>query len=174
MSNTYYLSLGGNISPEKTLPAAVLLLRQFGQITAISTVFETTPLGVTERQPDYLNAALIIESDLGPQEFQLAIANIEHSLGRERTENKYAARPIDIDIMLVDDEILSIDHRQIPSPEILERNFVSIPLAEIAPEYVHPETHQKLREIAAGHLREKGPLRPRPDVRLNSTLDKSD
>lgn len=165
--NAFYLSLGGNLSPETHLPAAVALLKRYGSILATSSVYETAPLGTSEPQPNYLNAAVLIESTLAPAEFQhQAISAIERELGRERTEDRYAARPIDIDIMLVNREVLKIDHRSIPSPEILERNFVAVPLAEIAPTYIHPITGETLRSIAARVKDISGPLSVRTDVRL--------
>jgi 7,8-dihydro-6-hydroxymethylpterin-pyrophosphokinase len=66
-----------------------------------------------------------------------------------RTENKNAPRTIDIDIMLFNDDVLHVGRRRIPDPEVLERPFVAIPLAEIAPDYVHPETGRSLTEIAS-------------------------
>jgi 7,8-dihydro-6-hydroxymethylpterin-pyrophosphokinase len=100
-------------------------------------------------QPDFLNAAILLATPLPAQALrESAIAEIEANLGRVRTENKNAPRPIDIDIMLFNRDVISLGERRIPDPEVLERPFVAIPLAEIAPDYVHPETGQTLRQIA--------------------------
>ena len=147
-ANLAYLSLGSNIEPEHNLPAAVTHLARFGRVRAVSSVYETAPVGSTD-QPDFLNAAVLLETTLSAQALrQEAIAQVEAALGRVRTENKSAPRTIDIDVMLFNRNVLQIGLRHIPDPEILERPFVAIPLAEIAPDYVHPETGQTLEQIA--------------------------
>ena len=146
--NLAYLSLGSNIEPELNLPAAVTQLARYGRVRAISTVWETLPVGFTD-QPNFLNLALILETRLSAQALRNeAIAAIETALGRVRSENKNAPRTIDIDIMLFNHDALQINERHIPDPEVLERAFVAIPMAEIAPNYVHPETGQTLQAIA--------------------------
>jgi 2-amino-4-hydroxy-6-hydroxymethyldihydropteridine diphosphokinase len=147
-ANLAYLSLGSNIEPEQNLAEAVERLAEYGRIVAASTVWQTTPVGFAD-QPDFLNAVVLLETPLSAPDLRdLAIARIEADLGRVRTENKNAPRTIDIDIMLYNDEVLTMGRRRIPDPEVLERPFVAIPLAEIAPDYVHPETDQALEEIA--------------------------
>ena len=146
--NQAYLSLGSNIKPEHNLPAAVTELARYGWIRAVSSVWQTAAIGYTE-QPDFLNAAVLLETRLSVQDLrQQVIAEIENSLGRIRTENKNGPRSIDIDIMLFNDEILSVGSRRIPDPELLEHSYIAIPLAEIAPDFVHPEVKLTLKEIA--------------------------
>lgn len=146
--NRVYLSLGANIEPAKNLPAAVRLLAEMTRLVAVSSVWKTAPVGLTN-QPDFLNAAAIVESELTALAFKQQIINsIEQQLGRLRQGNKNAPRPIDIDIMLFNQQILKVGRRHIPDAEILERPFVAIPLAEIAPDYCHPEVGQTLADIA--------------------------
>ena len=165
--HVYYLSLGGNLDAENSLPAAVGLLRRYGVIRAASPVYETPAFGTSDPQPNYLNAAVVLESEIPPVDFQRnVIASIESELGRVRTADKFAARTIDIDIMLVDNDVMMIGHRPIPSPEILERVFVALPLAEIAPDYIHPTTGEPLQAIAARLQEAARPLQLRTDVRL--------
>jgi 2-amino-4-hydroxy-6-hydroxymethyldihydropteridine diphosphokinase len=163
----YYLSLGSNISPEKNLMDAVRLLSNFGDVVAASKVYETPPVGDVI-QENYLNAAVLVRSTLSPNKFQQqVIQGIEQDLKRVRTSNKFGPRTIDIDIILFDQEVIQIEHRQIPSDEILERDFVAIPMAEISPNYTHPVTGQKLHEIARSfRSRAASTLSPRPDVKL--------
>lgn len=164
--NIAYLALGSNIEPERHLPAAVAYLAQFGRVSAVSTVWETPPLGLAQ-QPNFLNAAVVLETPLSAQALRLeAIATIEAALGRVRTENKNAPRTIDIDIMLFNRDIIQVNQRRIPDPEILERPFVAIPLAEIAPDYVHPETGQTLQMIAAQFDPTSASMRRRADIML--------
>lgn len=148
-ANLAYLSLGSNIEAERHLPAAVAHLAEFGRVQAVSTVWETPPLGFSQ-QPNFLNAAVLLETHLSAQTLrQAAIAQIEAALGRVRSQNKNGPRTIDIDIMLFNRDIIRFGQRRIPDPEVLERPFVAIPLAEIAPDYVHPETGQTLQSIAS-------------------------
>ena len=146
--NLAYLSLGSNIEPEHNLPEAVAQLARFGRIKAVSSVWQSAAVGFTD-QPDFLNAAILLETELSARSLrQQAIARIENSLGRVRAENKNGPRPIDIDIMLFNHDVVSIGSRRIPDQELLERSFVAIPMAEIAPDYVHPDVKKTLAEIA--------------------------
>jgi len=167
--NLAYLSLGSNIQPERHLPAAVAQLARFGRVRAVSTVWETPPLGLTD-QPNFLNACVLLETDLSARALrQEAIAAIEAELGRVRTADKNAPRTIDIDIMLFNHDIVQVGRRRIPDPEVLERPFVAIPLAEIAPDYVHPDTGETLQNIARRFDPEAGGMRQRDDVTLFSS-----
>lgn len=165
--NTAYLSLGSNIEPEANLRAAVELLAIQTTLIAVSSVWETRPLGLTD-QPNFLNAAAIVETSLTAEQLkQQVLALIEQRLGRVRQADKNAPRPIDLDIVLFNREILALGQRHIPDPEIVERSFVAIPLAEIAPTYEHPELGQTLAEIA-GNFEVKGEeMFLRPDVSEN-------
>jgi 2-amino-4-hydroxy-6-hydroxymethyldihydropteridine diphosphokinase len=164
--NLAYLALGSNIEPERNLRAAVVQLAQFGRVRATSRVWQTAPIGYVD-QPDFLNAAVLLETHLSAQALrEQAIAQIETALGRVRTENKNAPRTIDIDIMLFNKDVLTVGQRRIPDPEVLERPFVAIPLAEIAPDYVHPQTGRTLREIANQFDPTDGNMVPRDDVIL--------
>jgi 2-amino-4-hydroxy-6-hydroxymethyldihydropteridine diphosphokinase len=143
------LSLGSNIEPEKNLPAAVRQLGNYGRVLQVSGVWQSPPLG-NSNQPDFLNAAILLETSLSARELkETAITEVEDGLGRVRVPDRNAPRTIDIDIMLFNHECFRIGQRSIPDPEVLERAFVAIPLAEIAPDYIHPETGETLAEIAA-------------------------
>jgi 2-amino-4-hydroxy-6-hydroxymethyldihydropteridine diphosphokinase len=168
-ANLACLSLGSNIDPERNLPAAVTYLARFGQVRAVSTVWETLPVGFSD-QPKFLNAAVLLETDLSAWALrEEAIAGIETALGRVRTENKNAPRTIDIDVMLFNHDIIHLNRRRIPDPEVLERPFVAIPLAEIVPDYVHPETGQTLEEIAKQFDTTSSGMMRRDDVELPIT-----
>lgn len=170
--NRAYLSLGSNIAPEQHLPAAIRLLGDYGRVLAVSTVWESAALG-DPNQPNYLNAAVLLATPMTASTLRRqAIATIENTLGRRRVaDNKNAARTIDIDMMLFNRAILQIGHRHIPDDEVLTRAFVAVPLAEIAPDYVHPVTGQTLRDIAAQF--DLTALHPRHDVILHTALEDS-
>ncbi len=150
MKNRAYLSLGSNIEPVRNIKAALKLLAQQCTLLAISTIWETEPLGLKE-QANFLNGAVIVETDFSAPELKARVLQrIEQALGRVRGANKNAPRPIDLDIILFNNEVLEFEGYNIPSSEVLERSFVAIPLAEIAPDYIHPITGQTLKEIATG------------------------
>ena len=164
MPNLAFLSLGSNIMPEKNLLEAVEMLAKSSKLMAVSPVWENLPLGLTD-QPNFLNAATLVETDRTADAFKREVIRwIEDELGRVRTEEKFGPRPIDIDIMLFNDQIFDFDSHHIPDPEVLERPFVAIPLAEIAPDFLHPETGQTLQDIAQRFQVTEAEMRLRPNV----------
>ena len=109
----------------------------------------------------------MVETDLTAPQFKgQVIRPIERALGRVRTADKFGPRSIDIDIILFNRDIFELDNQPIPHRELLERPFVAIPLAEIAPDYIHPETGQSLSEIAASFSVTEVDMRLRDDVSL--------
>jgi 2-amino-4-hydroxy-6-hydroxymethyldihydropteridine diphosphokinase len=134
-------------------------------VLAVSRVYETAPVGFTE-QANFLNAAVLVETSRGPAELKTdVLADVEKRLGRVRTENKNAPRTIDVDIALFNEDVLEVGARRIPDPDILAYGHVALPLADLAPDYRHPETGQTLAEIAAPFASDPA-LRLRPDVDL--------
>ena len=147
-----FVTLGSNLEPHRNLPWAAGLLHDQVGVVATSRVFESTPLGPNGSQldqPGYLNAAVHVDvrQDVPPDVFKFRVLRaIEASMGRQRTEAKYAPRPIDLDIAIfgeVVDETLDI-----PDPEIYTRAHVALPLADLAPDYKHPVSGQTLEAIA--------------------------
>jgi 2-amino-4-hydroxy-6-hydroxymethyldihydropteridine diphosphokinase len=164
--NRVLVSLGSNIEPEVNLPEAVRRLATRCHLLAVSPVYETRPVG-TRNQANFLNAAVLIETDLTPVEFKSKVLQvIEDDLGRVRTGDKNAPRTIDLDISLFNDQVLETAGRRIPDPEILKFSHIARPLAELAPQLRHPETGQSMAEIAES-LPESD-LVQRPDVVLQS------
>ena len=149
--NRAYVSLGSNIEPEIHLPAAVRELAAFGRLIAVSRAWESAAVGSRVPAPNFLNAAALLDTALTAEAICVeAAAIIERHLGRVRNpEDKNAARTIDVDLSLFNDEILTIGHRTIPDPAILTRAFVAVPLAEVDPDYLHPVARRTLSEIAA-------------------------
>jgi 2-amino-4-hydroxy-6-hydroxymethyldihydropteridine diphosphokinase len=147
-ANHAYISLGSNIDPETNLTRAVRLLASHCRVLAVSRVYETRPVGTTD-QPNFLNAAVLVETGLRPAALKAQVlAQIEARLGRVRTADKNAARTIDLDISLFNDEVLEIGGRRIPDPEILLYPHIARPLADLAHDYRHPQTGGTLEEIA--------------------------
>ncbi|MCL7453199.1 MAG: 2-amino-4-hydroxy-6-hydroxymethyldihydropteridine diphosphokinase [Anaerolineae bacterium] len=159
-----FVSLGSNIDPERNLPEAVRRLAQHCRLLAVSPVYETQPVGRLD-QPNFLNAALLLETYREPAELkEEVLLAIEGELGRVRTADKNAPRTVDLDISLYGEQILNLEGRHIPDPDILRFPHVARPLADLAPEFRHPETGQTLSEIAE-KLAGAG-LRRRHDVAL--------
>lgn len=161
-----YIGLGSNIEPERNLPRAVRLMAEQCEIIAASSVWETAPVGFTS-QAHFLNAVACIRAALAPHEIkQQVLAQIEFTLGRVRTANRNGPRSIDLDLLLYGDEIIHDHGLRIPDPDILIRPFVAGPLAELAPETLHPVTGQTFKEIAEGLTAEQFTMIPRPEITL--------
>ena len=146
-----FISLGSNIEPEANLPRAVSMLHAHpaARVMRTSSVYRTTPVGRRD-QPAFLNAAVEIRTVLAPAALKTVVLDeIERALARKRTEDRYGPRTIDLDISLYDYGILEYAGRHIPDPDVALQPHVAIPLAEIAPYYVHPETEESLAEVAA-------------------------
>jgi len=146
MPNLVYLSLGSNVGDRDTqLRDAQARLGALGRVAAVSSVYETEPVEFTE-QAWFLNCVLALETILTPQQLMSAILRIEQEMGRRRTQNK-GPRSIDIDILLFGNEIIELKDLTIPHPAMHQRRFVLGPLAEIAPEVIHPILKKTIREL---------------------------
>ncbi len=148
-----YLSLGSNIGQrEQHLAKAINALEEKTKVTNKSQIYESEPWGETDQQW-FLNLCLEIETDLPPEKLYELIEEIETTLKKEKT-TKYGPRTIDIDILFYDElilnnEPLSINHYPltIPHPRLTERQFVLLPLKEIAPSLVHPIDKKTITEL---------------------------
>jgi 2-amino-4-hydroxy-6-hydroxymethyldihydropteridine diphosphokinase len=151
---TAYLSLGSNIGDrEANLRAAIDRLRP----ARVSPIYETEPVDFTE-QAWFLNAAAEIQTDLMPRQLLALTQRIERELGRVRTVAK-GPRTIDIDILLFGSTVMRTKELEIPHPRMTERRFVLQPLADLAPDLRHPETHRSVREML-GALADTVVVRP--------------
>ena len=173
------ITLGSNMDPETNLPRALRLLAERVRVIGVSKVYESDAINaegnVDPDQPVFLNAAVQIETDLEPLALKYEVLRpIEAALGRERTEDKFAPRPIDLDIALYGDQLLQLDNEDmrltVPDPDTLERAHVALPLADLAPDLIHPTSGQTLAQIAeefAGYRT----IRVRPDINLDVVSD---
>ncbi len=141
-----YLALGSNIGDRAAhLREALRRLAHVGRVGRVSSLYETEPVGYAE-QPWFLNIACEIEADLPPTELLAALQDIERQMGRVRTVPN-GPRLIDIDILLYGDESVDLPGLQIPHPRMHERHFVLDPLAEIAPQAIHPGLGRTVEEL---------------------------
>ena len=136
-----FLGLGSNVGDRlANLRAARDALGGHGvKVVQSSSAWETEPQGEVLDQPDFLNAALEIETDLGPEELLDAAKAVERGLGRERGGPKHGPREIDVDVLLLGDVPHHSDRLTLPHPEVLSRRFVLAPLIEIDPDLTLPD-----------------------------------
>ena len=149
-SKRVLVSLGSNVEPERNLPAAIELLEEDGcfNVLAVSAIYETPAVG-PDGQPDFQNAAVLIEAGCTHETLRNELRRIEADLGRVRTDDKYAPRPIDLDIVMIQGEETEIDGNPIPDPDIPRHVHLAVPMADLAPEWVEPSTGSTLGQIAA-------------------------
>lgn len=144
-----FISIGSNIEPAENVRAAICSLARQTRLIGISMVYCTAALGRPE-QPPYYNCVVEIETKAPPAEVKHGLLRaIENNLGRKRTEDKYAPRTIDLDLLVYGDLVLDAEGIRLPDPEILERPFLAIPLFELAPDMVLAGYGLRIGEIAA-------------------------
>ena len=144
---TVYIGIGSNLGERKeNCRKAVRLFLENGiAITKMSSMIETEPWGVTNQQK-FINMAVEVHTDLGSEELLALLQEIEFEMGRLPSA-RWRPRVIDLDILLYDDLVMKIDDLEIPHPYIKDRDFVLKPLAEIAPEKMHPVLKKTVREL---------------------------
>ncbi len=144
-----FVSVGSNIDPETNVRTALLRLSKETDLRAISTIYLTEPLG-RQGQPPFYNCVIEIETSLPPAELKFGVLrNIEAGLGRRRSDDKFAPRAIDLDLILYNGLVMTTPELTLPDPEILERPFLAITLSEIASGLVLPGSQSGIGEAAA-------------------------
>jgi 2-amino-4-hydroxy-6-hydroxymethyldihydropteridine diphosphokinase len=148
LKRTIYLCIGGNLGErEANLEETRMFIEfNFGDIVAISSVYESEAWGMQDAPP-FLNQVVCIESDLSNGELLDEILELEDFYGRERSEVEYLSREMDIDVLLIDQEILHDASLHVPHPRMHERRFVLMPLSEIAPDLEHPELKTNISSL---------------------------
>ncbi len=145
-----YLCLGSNSGDRlKFIEQAVSFLNLAENIKIVRTtaLYETEPWGV-KNQNWFLNMIVEIKTNLKAQDLLLKCLNIEKTLGRNREkEQKWGERPIDIDIIFYDKEIINTEILTVPHPRMHERAFVLVPLLELIPDFIHPVLHKSVSEL---------------------------
>lgn len=145
--STSYLLIGGNLGNRKeNLSTAVSMINeQCGTVIRLSSIYETEAWGNTD-QPSFLNQALEISTTLNARQLMRKVLKIEEAMGRVRKE-KFGPRIIDIDILLFENEIHDMRFLKIPHPEMQNRRFVLVPLAEINSTLQHPVLKKTITEL---------------------------
>ncbi|MES2649143.1 MAG: 2-amino-4-hydroxy-6-hydroxymethyldihydropteridine diphosphokinase [Bacteroidota bacterium] len=145
--NYAYLLTGGNLGDrtENLHQAEIWIDRQAGRVIKKSALYETAAWG-NVLQPDYLNQAILVETNLTAIELLRTLLQIEKQLGRLRQE-KYGARIIDIDLLFFNNEIIHLPNLSVPHPQLQNRRFVLVPMTEIAPQFVHPQLKKTIETL---------------------------
>jgi 2-amino-4-hydroxy-6-hydroxymethyldihydropteridine diphosphokinase len=160
-----FLGLGTNLGDRgANLRHALRSLLAFAEIEAVSSVYESEPVGFHE-QPDFWNLVVRIQTDLSPTALLAAVKQIEHELGRQPSFRN-APRVIDLDLLLYAGETVASPELTLPHPRLLERGFVLRPLVELEPELRHPGTNKKLSDhlAEATGLERAVPIFPGKDI----------
>jgi 2-amino-4-hydroxy-6-hydroxymethyldihydropteridine diphosphokinase len=146
MRKTVYLSLGSNMGDrEANLRDAIARLAELGEVTAVSSYYETEPVDFLA-QPWFLNCAVAVNTEKMPRQLLSALQRIEQEMGRRRAQPK-GPRVIDLDILLFGSSVVETAQLTIPHAAMHERRFVLEPLAEIAPDARHPVFKRTVREL---------------------------
>jgi 2-amino-4-hydroxy-6-hydroxymethyldihydropteridine diphosphokinase len=154
LTRTAAIALGSNLASrwgdrEANLREAIARVGDLGHARAVSSFYSTAPVGYTA-QPDFLNAAFLLETELAPADLMHALLNIERAMGRDRTiVPAKGPRIIDLDLLLMDDVVLESHDLTLPHTAMSERRFVLEPLAEIAPAMVDPVSGRTIAELLA-------------------------
>jgi len=154
VSRVAAIALGSNLaSPwgdrEANLREAVARVAKLGKVCEVSSFHDTAPVDTTE-QPNFLNGAMLLETELEPLELMRELLGIERAMGRDRASTPAKGpRTIDLDLLLMDDVVLETDELTLPHPAMSERRFVLEPLAEIAPTMADPVSGRTVAEMLA-------------------------
>jgi len=154
---TVYFGLGSNMGDrQENLDKALDFLSQRLRMGKVSSVYDTEPVGNIE-QPRFLNLVCQAYTRLAPMALLALAKGIESKLGKVGKSN--TPRPIDIDILLYDDQVIETPELIIPHPRMTDRAFVLIPLAEIAPDLVHPVSGKTVKELLQSVTEKQGVLK---------------
>jgi 2-amino-4-hydroxy-6-hydroxymethyldihydropteridine diphosphokinase len=150
-----FLSIGSNLGSreENCLKAVDALSREGIKVIKVSGVYHTRAWGYKD-QPDFVNIAVECFTNLPPETLLKKIKAIERALGRKETF-RWGPRVVDIDILFYGEEVIETEQLKVPHPYIAERDFVLLPMAEIAPGFVHPVLKKDMKTLL-GELNEKG------------------
>ena len=162
-----YLGIGGNLGDRvSTLSNSLTAIQErIGTIERHSSLYETPPWGYTQ-QPEFLNAAVALKTNLPALEILGIAKELEHAAGRATNDPRWHERPLDIDILIVEGEVINSEELTVPHIYMATRTFVLVPLAEIAPGIIHPTIGLRIET-----LRDLCPPSDRSNVKKYLTPD---
>ena len=162
-----YLGIGGNLGDRVSILSNSLtaIQERIGTIEHRSSLYETPPWGYTQ-QPEFLNAAVALKTNLPALEILGIAKELEHAAGRATNHPRWHERPLDIDILIVEGEVINSEELTVPHIYMATRTFVLVPLAEIAPGVIHPTIGLRIET-----LRDLCPPSDRSNVKKYLTPD---
>ena len=142
-----YIALGSNLGDRRAnLQAAIDKVREAGiEVLEVSSFLETEPYGVTD-QPSFVNAVMKVKTDLEPLELLRTLLGIEQEMGRVRKRH-WGERNIDLDLLFYEDVIMTSEELNLPHPDMQNRDFVLVPLAELAEGLIHPVLKKSIGQL---------------------------
>lgn len=157
MSRIGYLGLGSNVGDRRAeLQAAIERIERRGvDVLAVSSGYETEPVGEILEQPDFLNAVIRVETSLGPEELLDVCKAVETEAGRDFAAPRHSPRPVDVDLLLLGDLEYKSERLTLPHRETRNRRFVLVPLLELDPELTLPDGLRLADALAALGDRER-------------------
>jgi dihydroneopterin aldolase/2-amino-4-hydroxy-6-hydroxymethyldihydropteridine diphosphokinase len=145
-----FVAVGSNIEPEENVKIGLTKLAARTAVRGVATFYRTRPLGRPEEDA-FINGVVEVETGLGPRELKDVLREIEAECGRRRTDDKYAARTLDLDVIVYDDLVISEEGLTLPDPDIPVRPFLAVPLAELAPGMALAGDGRRMSELASLH-----------------------
>ncbi|MBN2718168.1 MAG: 2-amino-4-hydroxy-6-hydroxymethyldihydropteridine diphosphokinase [Deltaproteobacteria bacterium] len=178
----FHIGVGANIQPQENIVSALRLLQKAVAVVAVSPFYWSDAVGKDGLQsgcPPFLNGVCVCDSDLDAMALKRdVLREVEARLGRVRTKDKYANRPIDLDILLWGTHIVNTPTLRIPDPDIFKRAFVALPLFEVAGNIRLPGATHFLKDVLTpmdvSGLRRDDPLTARLNAWLNAELERKD
>lgn len=141
------LSLGSNVDPDIHVPRVLAWLRARFEVVSVSPAYRVPAVGGGPGQPDFVNLAVRIRTDLPPRALREATRRAEDACGRRRTADRHAPRTMDVDVVLFDAVVEDYGAWRLPDPQLRTEAFVLVPCADAAPDAVEPETGLTLRRL---------------------------
>ncbi len=150
-----FVGVGSNLDPEKSVLGALKLLGREVRVVAISTFYRTEPIGRLDT-PEYVNGVVEIETAIAPGELKhTVLRRVEERLGRIRNDDKYSPRTIDLDLLLYGDALIEEEGLVLPDTDITVRPFILIPLYELCPGLVLPDSGVKIANLVKVMLEQR-------------------
>ena len=148
MKSEVFVGLGANLgNPRKTFEKALDLVSAFGDVIAVSRLYRSSPFGFQD-QPDFVNAVAKLKTALEPLALLRELRTVEQALGK-KVVRENGPRVIDLDLLMHGDHVIDSEELILPHPGIAERDFVLLPLCDLAPEILHPVLRKSFKELKA-------------------------
>jgi 2-amino-4-hydroxy-6-hydroxymethyldihydropteridine diphosphokinase len=142
-----FVGVGSNVEPEVHIPSALARLGEAVGLVRVSTFYATPALG-RPSDPSFVNGVVEVRDGASPKRLKEALSGIEGAEGRRRSGDRFAPRPIDLDLLLHGDAVSTAPELPLPHPDVTRRRFVALPLLELAPDLVLPGSGLRLAAIA--------------------------